>query len=31
MGKVRQIEEYLVSQDIYGHVIGVNYKGSGSY
>ena len=24
-------EEYLVGKDIYGHPVGVNYRGSGSY
>ena len=27
----KQIDQFLVSQDIYGHAIGVNYKGSGVY
>lgn len=26
-----RLEEIIVGQDMYGHVIGVHYKGSGSY
>ena len=26
-----QLEDFLVSQDMYGYAIGVNYRGSGSY
>ena len=28
---LRRLEEIVVGQDMYGHVIGVHYKGSGSY
>ena len=26
-----QIEQFLINRDMYGHVIGVNYRGSGTY
>lgn len=28
---LKRLEEIIVGQDMYGHVIGVHYKGSGSY
>ena len=28
---LKKLEEIIVGQDVYGHVIGVHYKGSGSY
>ena len=26
-----KLEQFLVSQDIYGHAVGVNYRGSSSF
>ena len=31
MSKKTKLEQFLVSRDIYGHAVGVNYRGSGSY
>ena len=28
---LKRLEEIMVGQDMYGHVIGVHYRGSGSY
>ena len=28
---LKRLEDIIVGQDMYGHVIGVHYKGSGSY
>ena len=28
---LKRLEEIIVGQDMYGHVIGVHYRGSGSY
>ena len=28
---MKKFEKFLVNQDIYGHPIGVNYRGDGSY
>ena len=29
--KFQRLEKFIVGQDMYGHVIGVHYRGSGSY
>ena len=31
MGKGKRIREFFVNQDIYGHTIGVHYRGSKAY
>ena len=31
MGKGSRIKEFIIDQDIYGHAIGVHYRGSSAY
>ena len=31
MGKKNNVKEFLVNQDIYGHVFGVSYRGRSTY
>ena len=31
MGKARKFERMIINQDIFGHAIGVHYRGDGSF